>query len=96
MADWGNSVFFGGLPPLKRYSPRQDLQFSETQDNGNARPIWLPTQVGLPVEVQVMLKTLIAKLAKSLFRPKYNPGYQTRVYPRLGEMIVSVRPTHLA
>lgn len=34
-----------------------------------------------------MLKTLIAKLAKSLFRPKYNPGYQTRVYPRLGEMI---------
>lgn len=35
-----------------------------------------------------MLKTLIAKLAKSLFRPKYNPGYQTRVYPRLGEMII--------
>ena len=35
-----------------------------------------------------MLKTLIAKLAKSLFRQKYNPGYQTRVYPRLGEMII--------
>lgn len=35
-----------------------------------------------------MLNTLIAKLAKSLFRPKYNPGYQTRVYPRLGEMII--------
>ena len=35
-----------------------------------------------------MLKTLIAKLAKTLFRPQYNPGYQTRVYPRLGEMII--------
>lgn len=35
-----------------------------------------------------MLKTLIAKLSKSLFRPKYNPGYQTRAYPRLGEMII--------
>ncbi len=35
-----------------------------------------------------MLKTLIAKLAKSLLRPKFNPGYQTRVYPRLGEMII--------
>lgn len=35
-----------------------------------------------------MLKTLIAKLAKTLFHPQYNPGYQTRVYPRLGEMII--------
>lgn len=35
-----------------------------------------------------MLKTLIAKLTKSLLRPKFNPGYQTRVYPRLGEMII--------
>lgn len=35
-----------------------------------------------------MLKTLIAKLAKNLFRPQYNPGYQTRIYPRLGEMII--------
>lgn len=35
-----------------------------------------------------MLITLITKLAKNLFRSKYTPGYQTRVYPRLGEMIV--------
>jgi hypothetical protein len=44
--------------------------------------------VALLVEVYAMLKTLITKLAKTLFRPKYNPGYQTRVYPRLGEMII--------
>lgn len=35
-----------------------------------------------------MLITLIVKFTKNLFRPKYTPGYQTRVYPRLGEMIV--------
>ena len=35
-----------------------------------------------------MLKTLITKLAKTLFRPRLNPGYQTRVYPKLGEMAV--------
>lgn len=35
-----------------------------------------------------MLNTLIAKLTKSLLRPKFNPGYQTRVYPRLGEMLI--------
>ena len=35
-----------------------------------------------------MLNTLIAKLTKSLLRPKFNPGYQTWVYPRLGEMVI--------
>ncbi|HZX18533.1 MAG TPA: hypothetical protein VFF22_16905 [Pseudomonas sp.] len=35
-----------------------------------------------------MLNTLIAKLTTSLLRPKFNPGYQTRVYPRLGEMVI--------
>lgn len=67
MADWENSVF-GGYFPLKRYSPHQELHFQGLLDTGNARPIWLLTQVDLPVEVQVMLKTLIAKLAISLLR----------------------------
>ena len=36
-----------------------------------------------------MLIHLIAKLAKTLSSPKYNPGYQTKVYPKLGEMVVT-------
>ena len=35
-----------------------------------------------------MLKTLITKLAKTLFRPRFNPGCQTRVYPKPDEMVV--------
>ncbi len=35
-----------------------------------------------------MMKFLLTKLANNLFRPKHNPGYQTRVYPTLGEMVI--------
>lgn len=35
-----------------------------------------------------MLKSLLIKLANKLFHSKHNPGYQTRVYPTLGEMVV--------
>ncbi|UVE19609.1 hypothetical protein NVV93_09660 [Pseudomonas sp. LS44] len=35
-----------------------------------------------------MLKSLITALAKSLRRPAPSLGYQTRIYPSLGEMIV--------
>lgn len=35
-----------------------------------------------------MLKALIAKLSKNLFRKKYNPGFKTRIYPTLGESIL--------
>lgn len=37
---------------------------------------------------QVMLKSLLTKLTNNLFHSKHNPGYQTRVYPTLGEMVV--------
>jgi hypothetical protein len=32
-----------------------------------------------------MLKALIAKLTKILFRTQYNPGYKTRIHPTFGE-----------
>lgn len=35
-----------------------------------------------------MLKNLFVKLIRSLLRPKFNPGYQTRVYLTHGELIV--------
>lgn len=35
-----------------------------------------------------MLKSAIANLTKKIFRPKFSPGYKTRVYPRVGEMII--------
>ncbi len=35
-----------------------------------------------------MLTKQIIKLTKSFFRPKFNPGFQTRIYPTLGESIV--------
>lgn len=35
-----------------------------------------------------MLKHLFATLLKNLLRPRFNPGYQTRIYPTLGEVIV--------
>lgn len=35
-----------------------------------------------------MLKHLLATLLKSLLRPRFNPGYQTRIYPTRGEVIV--------
>ena len=35
-----------------------------------------------------MLKSLFTKLAKYIFLPKHNPGYQTRAYPTLGEMVI--------
>lgn len=35
-----------------------------------------------------MLKHLFATFLKSLLHPEFNPGYQTRIYPTLGEVIV--------
>ncbi len=34
-----------------------------------------------------MLKNLITMLTGNLFSKKNNPGYQTRIYPRLGEAV---------
>ncbi|UUY07341.1 hypothetical protein LRS11_16130 [Pseudomonas sp. J452] len=35
-----------------------------------------------------MLKHLFATLFKSPLRPRFNPGYQTKIYPTLGEVII--------
>lgn len=35
-----------------------------------------------------MLKKLIAALTRKLIDPKFNPGYQTRIYPTISDPIV--------
>jgi len=47
----------------------------------------IPIQ-GLSSEEIAMLKKLITRIAKSLFRSAPSIGYQTRVYPTIGEVIV--------
>jgi hypothetical protein len=51
----------------------------------HARPIWLPAYLRGSTEELAMLKALIAKLSKTLLRPKHNLGYKTVIYPSFGE-----------